>query len=118
MIKRKEDMEHEVREKMRGGEGEVDLTYFMTQDESYNTGRMFAKVVLNPGCSIGEHDHQGEFEAYYIISGEGVITDNGEQFTLGPGDFHQCRDGGRHAFACKGDEPCVFIAMVIFVPKA
>ncbi len=118
MIKRKDEIGESVSHNLRGGDGDVILSYFMTQDEAYDTGRMFAKVVLNPGCSIGEHEHHGEFEAYYILSGEGLLKDNGEEYTLYPGDFHQCRDGGSHAFACKGDEPCVFIAMVIFVPEA
>ena len=32
---------------------------------------LYAEVVIEPGCSLGYHEHHGESETYYILSGEG-----------------------------------------------
>ena len=46
--------------------------------------RLFAKLVLKPGCSIGHHVHENEDEIYYILSGTAETDDNGVKRVLHP----------------------------------
>ncbi|MCC8126924.1 MAG: cupin domain-containing protein [Clostridiales bacterium] len=117
MIKRKADIGETVVKNLQKGNGDTIFHHFMTKEESYQAGRVFAQVTLNPGCSIGVHEHHGEFEGYYILSGEALVTDNEETAILTPGDYHMCKDGDSHGIACYGDEALQFIALIINVPK-
>ena len=69
VIRRAEDMVKEVREKMRGGEGTVELLHIFRKDELKGRARLFAKITLQPGCSIGFHNHDDEEELFYILRG-------------------------------------------------
>ena len=55
-------------EKLAGGTGAVEISHLLTNDEFYGAGRMFSRVVLKPGCSIGWHEHKDEVEYYYILT--------------------------------------------------
>lgn len=39
--------------------------------------KLFARVTLEPGCSLGYHEHHGNSETYYILTGSGRYNDNG-----------------------------------------
>ena len=47
---------------------------------------MFNKITLEPGCSIGTHPHHQEEEIYYVLSGKGIVEDNGKTYEIEPGD--------------------------------
>lgn len=113
MVKRIEAMKKEIREKMRGGNGNVELLHILEKDEMKGKVRLFAKVTLNPGCSIGEHDHVDEEEAYYILKGTGRVNDNGEYQTVQAGDVILTGNGAFHALENTGDEPLEFMAVVM-----
>ncbi|MCX7615680.1 MAG: hypothetical protein N2Z65_08000, partial [Clostridiales bacterium] len=53
MIKKAEEMLKEIKEQMRGGNGSVEITHIFKQDELTGKARIFAKITINPGCSIG-----------------------------------------------------------------
>ena len=59
--------------------------------------------VLAPGVSIGLHTHDKE-EYYYIISGKGTMTLNGERSTIEAGDITAIYPGGSHALVNDSDE--------------
>ena len=59
--------------------------------------------VLAPGVSIGVHAHADE-EYYYILSGRGTMTLDGEEIAVGPGDITAVYPGGSHGLANDGDE--------------
>jgi len=57
MIRTEHECSVEYREHMRDGEGTVQITNFITGPEELNgKGRLFARITLNPGCSIGYHE--------------------------------------------------------------
>jgi len=114
MIKRKESYETQVNEKMRGGEGPVKIEHLLTADELNKKGRLCAKITLEPGCSIGHHVHEGEMEAYLIISGEAEYDDNGETVTLYPGDTTHTPPGKGHGIKSTGSVPLELIALILF----
>ena len=116
MIRRKDEMEHVTRHELQKGMGDVTFHTFMTKEEAYGSGRTFARVVFEPGTSIGIHEHHGEFEGYYILKGQALVTDNGVETVLNPGDYHMCKDGDSHGIGCYGDETMEIIALIINVP--
>ena len=113
MITRKDTHTVKHNEHMRGGDGTVCVTQFMTAEEAEGHGRLFAKIEIPVGGSIGYHEHNGEFEAFYIMDGEGVINDNGEEIAVLPGDFHKCPSGSGHGVRNTGDKTLVMIALIL-----
>lgn len=74
---------------------------------------LFAKVTILPNNKLDYHEHHGETETYYIVSGEGLYDDNGKVRSVKAGETLFCVDGGGHAIECAGDEPLVFIALIV-----
>ena len=114
MVKRKSSYETKINENMRGGEGSVKIENLLSPDELNNKGRLFAKITLEPGTSIGSHVHEGEMESFFIISGQAVYDDNGESVTLYPGDTTYTPNGDGHSIKNTGKEALEFIALILF----
>ena len=88
---------HEHREQMRGGKGSAEMYHVLEKDPSSDTVRLFCKIVLNPLSSIGRHQHVGETEPYYILSGEGLFSDNdGSLIPVKAGDVCLIESGDTH----------------------
>ncbi|NLG88231.1 MAG: cupin domain-containing protein [Clostridiaceae bacterium] len=113
MIKKAEEMKSEIRERLRGGNGNVELLHILNTDEMKGKVRLYAKITLNPGCSIGTHQHVDEEEAYYILKGTARVNDNGTEKIVKPGDVVLTGDGASHSIENAGDEPLEFIAVVM-----
>ena len=71
-------------------------------------------MTIEPGSSLGFHEHHGESETYYIISGKGEYDDDGVKRTVSAGDMTFTPDGHGHGLKCLGDAPVVFMALIIF----
>ena len=103
------------RKQMFNGEGQVLLRHLLNgPEEMYNKGRIFAHNCLEPGCEVGWHIHNGDGEAYYILSGEGEYNDNGTIVTLHPGDVAFVEAGEGHALRNNGPENLEIIALVLY----
>jgi len=114
MIKRKDDYTIQNNENMRGGDGVVVIEHLLTPDELYNKGRLYARITLEPGCSIGYHVHEGEMESFYIIGGEAEISDNGEIVLLYTGDSILTQSGVGHSVKSVGAQNLVMIALILY----
>ena len=114
MVKRNGSYEVAKNENMRGGEGVVIIEHLLTPDELYEKGRLYAKIVLEPGCSIGMHVHEGEMESYYIVRGEAEVCDNGDLVSVYPGDCVLTRSGEEHSIKCAGSETLELIALILY----
>jgi len=101
-------------ENMRGGDGIVTVENLLTPEDLYEKGRLFAKITIDPGCSIGHHLHEGEMESFYIISGEAEYSDNGEIVTLSPGDTTLTPSGEGHSIKSIGTTPLELIALILY----
>lgn len=77
MIRRKEDIRVRPVQNAQGGEGEVTFYDWLLPEEAPGHGRVFSKLVIPSGASIGYHDHHGEFEAFLVLEGEATVNDNG-----------------------------------------
>jgi len=113
MIKKRAEIQGKVGTNLRGGIGDVTSFHFMTEQEARGSGRMFARFVIAPGNSIGTHKHEGEMEAYYILKGKGLVSDDGADVVLEPGDCHICPDGHAHSLKSVGEDPLELIAIVL-----
>lgn len=68
----------------------------------------FRKRVLLPGSAIGYH-HQEADEVYYILSGTGELTMNGQKMAVKPGDAILTRPGSSHGLVPTGGEALTLI---------
>lgn len=97
MIKTAGQQQVRVRENVRGGEGAVSFHDFLTAEEAFGAGHLFSRTVIPEGASIGAHQHEGEFEVYYVLDGAVEVLDGGEWTAMNKGDMHRCASGETHA---------------------
>ena len=112
MVIQRKEMKVEVKEKMREGEGNTQLTYLLDGSTQKNA-RMFAEITLNPGCSIGYHQHAKETEYYFILSGTGTVNDDGKDVAVKQGDSVITGNGASHSIKNTGSVPLVFHAVIV-----
>ncbi len=98
---------------LKNGEGNTILEGFKPAQGLPTHYRLFAEILLDPGCSIGEHTHNGESEIYYVLEGIGELDDNGVIRTIHPGDCVLCYDGESHALKNNTDTPLRILASVV-----
>ena len=103
----------EVREQMMGGRGSVQIRHILNSGEAGHSCRLFARVVLEPGGSIGFHEHHKETEVYYVLRGTGTADHNGEAQRLEPGTVMAIGDGMSHSICNDGDDQLEFLAVII-----
>ena len=113
MIKKAEEMIETVKPQMRGGKGQVTVTDLLNSGEYSGNARLIATIVLEPGCSIGEHVHENEEEVFYIISGTALYNDNGRDVMLNAGDSCVCLAGQKHSIANANKSETLVIAAII-----
>lgn len=102
-------------EKAKGGAGVLDSVEIQTRDTFIRADIIgYKKNTLNPGSSLGYHQHRGSSETIYILAGEADYTDNnGKKYVLEAGDSTYCGDGESHSIACHGDRPLEFMALIL-----
>ena len=103
----------ETVERVNGGAGFIMKEALLSAEELGEYCKMFSQVTIRPGCELGHHEHHGETEAYYILSGKGMYDDNGRALEAEPGDVFFCRDGEGHGIKNNGREDLVFIALIL-----
>ncbi|MDD3277667.1 MAG: cupin domain-containing protein [Lachnospiraceae bacterium] len=103
----------EVIKNMAGGDGELTITHILGDAQMHGNCHLYAQVTIEPGSSLGYHEHHGESETYYILSGEGEYDDNGTKRTVKAGDVTFTPDGCGHALRPLGNQPIVFMALII-----
>ena len=114
MLRRPEEQPVEFK-CIRNGIGETEMKKLLSgADELYGKGRMFNLMTLKPGRTIGNHTHEGDNEIFYFLSGTGIYNDNGTAVTVGAGDVAVCSDGESHGLENRGEEPLVFIALILY----
>ena len=104
----------EKKEGLANGRGPAEVYHIVPKEELYGHGRMYAKVVLSPGSTVGWHQHIGETEPYYILEGEGIFTDNdGSKTHVFPGDVCTILPGQWHSMEnASQTESLAFMALI------
>ena len=106
-------MTRERVENMAGGQGHALIKRLLDEKQLNGKCRLYAEVTLEPGCSLGYHEHHNESETYYILSGKGIYSDNGTLRMVSAGDVTFTPDGQGHGLTNSGDEDLVFMALII-----
>lgn len=113
MIHTSSQMKTEFRENMRGGQGRIKITHLFTQDELKGKCRLCARIAIEPGDSIGFHDHQNEEEVYILIKGTALVNDDGIERELVAGDAILTGGGKGHAIKNIGKETLELMAVIL-----
>ena len=115
MIRNENECKKEFRERMRDGNGTVEITNFISgPEELCMKGRMFSKITLKSGCSIGYHVHEKDSELFYIMKGCAQYNDNGQIKTVNAGDVTICPAGEGHGIENCSDETVELIAVIVY----
>ena len=96
--------------------GEKDAVIFEsanTQEELLNKCSLFGRMTLKQGCRVGYHIHEGDIESYYIVSGKGLYTCEGEKTEVCSGDMAYCGNGQSHDLINSGEEDLVVMALIV-----
>ena len=113
MIRKSNDFTSEIRKNMRDGNGEIIISHILNPaDDLKAPARLFAKLTIEKGCSIGYHDHIGEEEIFYILKGTAELDDNGTKKILNAGDVAVTSDAG-HSIANIGEETLEVLAVIL-----
>ena len=86
------------------GKGELKLDLVLDEELGDKCG-LYAKVTIPAGSTLGYHEHHGEGESYFILSGEAVYDDNGTNWTPS-GSGHGVDNSA-------GSEDLVFMALIV-----
>ena len=113
MVRKASEMEVEIRPNMKGGKGQVVQHHAFKENEIPAPCRVCATLVLEPGCSIGTHAHEGEDEIFYIVSGTGTVNDNGTLRTVTAGDAVLTGNGAVHGIENTGSDTLTVFAVVV-----
>lgn len=90
------------------GKGTTTAYPFFEDAEGFDI--VFRQRALHPGATIGEHRNDKD-EIYYVLSGRGELTLDGQRRDVGPGDAILTRDGSTHALAQVGNDDLVIIVV-------
>jgi mannose-6-phosphate isomerase-like protein (cupin superfamily) len=112
MVRRNGTYETEVRQSMRGGKGAVRIEHFWKKGDLLAKTRLCARMILEPGTSIGPHSHDQEEEVYIVVRGRGRVTEATGTIDVGPGDTVLTGNGASHSVESIGEEPLEMIAVI------
>jgi len=88
-----------------GGGQTIGYSFF---SKTPKLGLVFRKRAFKPGSGIGYH-LQKEDEIYYVLSGRGMMTVDGKEFEVGPGDAVLTRPGSSHGLKQVGTDDLVIL---------
>ncbi len=114
MYRKYEDMEVKVHDGLRGGNGKTAVKTLFKESEMGGGFNLCAELTVEPGASLGLHEHVGETEIYYIVKGTGIVEDDGVKTQVKPGDAVVTGGGGKHCIENNGSEPLVFFAVIAY----
>ena len=111
----KEGLIHNDRHDVAGGHGTVYGEYAFTRDKALKDQAIkeVSWLRIEPGDSIGYHQHVTNEDVYIIVSGEGVFKDkDGKDKPVKAGDVAIVRKGESHGIANTGKVPLVFVDVI------
>ena len=95
------------------GVGEVLIEKILDEELADKCG-LYARVTIPAGSVLGYHEHHGNGESYFVLSGEAIYDDNGVKRTIKAGDSTWTPDGCGHGVDnSQGKDPIVFMALIV-----
>ena len=89
---------------LHGGVGATEWKGFMPAISMSACCESFATLRVTPGAAIGEHRHGEAEEVYFVVSGTGIVTQDGTAVEVVPGDLVMTKAGQPHGIANNDDE--------------
>ena len=111
----KDGLIHNDRHDVASGHGTVYGEYAFTRDKALKDQAIkeVSWLRIEPGDSIGYHQHVTNEDVYIIVSGEGVFKDkDGKDKPVKAGDVAIVRKGESHGIANTGKVPLVFVDVI------
>ena len=96
-----------------GGAGYILKEALITEAQMGEHCTMFHNVTIPVDCELGYHEHHGNTEAYYMLTGKGLYTDDDKQYEIEAGDVVFCEEGHGHGLKNTGDVDITFVALVL-----
>lgn len=112
MILKSQDRTPAYAEHAQGGDGRIERDVLLSGDQLGGACSFVAQISLEPGCSIGVHQHVGDNELYFITEGTGLYNEEGTEHEVSAGDVTFCPEGGTHGIANNGTEMLRFVAVI------
>lgn len=112
MIKSKEEMRKGSVTGLRGGVGELYQLHILEKEETGGRTDMFTIFTILPGRTIGLHTHDTNAEVYYVLKGEIVVNQDGEEHTVKEGGVVFTADGASHSVENRADVPAEMLAII------
>ena len=108
-------------EDLAGGKGKAMRYVIVPPEELNGHGRLYARIVLMPGSSVGWHQHVNDTEPYYILRGEGDFiegdSENDRRVTrVHAGEVCVIRVGQWHSLENNSDGELEFMALIYNKP--
>jgi mannose-6-phosphate isomerase-like protein (cupin superfamily) len=113
MLRTKEEMLVEIRERLRGGEGTIQIKNLFKAGDLKGKTRLIAEITIPVGGSIGFHQHDQEEEIFYFLSGQGRVKDQDELKEVVSGDALVTGGGQGHSVENIGSDPLVIMAVIL-----
>ncbi|MEH2929032.1 cupin domain-containing protein [Clostridiaceae bacterium] len=101
-------------ENRAGGKGTGVIHSVMDEETLDGHAKAILSVVLHPGSSIGNHQHVGNLEIYYVLKGEGIFTLNGESQPIHAGQAGSMKPGDWHGIENTGTEDMLISAVMLY----
>ena len=101
-----DSIQPETIEHFKGGEGSV------TAQAYVDGNNRIMRATVHPHSSIGWHQHSGNSEIVYVMSGVGKVVVEGGEEPLAPGICHYCAEGQFHSVVNPNEEDLVVFAVV------
>ena len=95
------------------GVGAVHIEKILDEELADKCG-LYARVTIPAGSVLGYHEHHGNGESYFVLSGEAIYDDNGKKRIIRPGESTWTPDGSGHGVDnSQGKEDLVFMALIV-----
>jgi mannose-6-phosphate isomerase-like protein (cupin superfamily) len=105
-------MKVEVKARLREGEGSVTMTHLVPAETRRHCS-LFSELSLEPGASIGYHDHPQNVEYFIVQHGTGRVNDNGTEVPVRKGDVVITGNGSFHSIKNIGTGTLDMIAVIM-----
>ncbi len=91
-----------IEERCHNGEGSIIFREVFKKEDFRSSIQFLHETEILPDSTIGYHKHEGNEEIYYIISGKGLMTVDGHEKEIGPGDAVITHSGSSHGLKNMG----------------
>ena len=100
-------------ERNHGGTGPIEFRRLLTQSDFETPIDFVDYTIIPPGSTIGVHEHNGNEEIYFVVSGKPRINVDGQERRVERGSIAVVRSGQMHRLVNDTDENvAIFVIQV------